>query len=543
MYALIPLLSLLTACGTPPQSLHPAPPEGKVTVGLPQAPDSMISVLSETAITQDILQTLQFPLLDLSLDCSLKKGPALAESWSWSEDGRLLRMKLREDLRFEDGERVDSEDIAFTFALAADPAVNSPAASNLTRLMADGRPKIIGPFEIEWHFSEAYDRDIQIDHISSLAILPAHRLRGVAAEALREHALHRVPLSTGPFRVALHEPGRRILLQANPAFTGPEAWRPQLAEVEMRMIASSSDRLAALGRGELDVAYGLDVGETDGFLREHPDFRLLVRPAMDLDYVAWNLSHSPFSDLRVRQALAHAVPLPDVQKALFRDAQGTCHARPSVGVVSPLLCAAHADQLAPLPYDPERARALLAEAGFGDTDGDGILDRAGAPLRWRLLVPSGSERREKLAKQLQIAWLKVGAEVEVIALPPSQVYAALSEGQYEAAMASWSNLRSADPGALWQCPEGDDRGFNWTGYCNTEVDALVDAGLREPDPGKAAELWRQVQTQIYRDQPYLFLYWLDDLALANPRVSGIEPTALSPWGSLHHWSLADPEAK
>ncbi|MBN2798647.1 MAG: hypothetical protein JXX28_05810 [Deltaproteobacteria bacterium] len=531
-------LSLLLGCASSAPPVAPPAPAGRAVVAVAEDVDSLLSVTSETSLAMEVMQAISYPLMELDFDCSLKKGPALAERWQWSPDGKVLSMWLRDDIRWEDGEPLDATDIAFTYELAATPAVNSPAAGHVARMTAGGRPAVLDPHHIEWRFSEAYDRDTQIGHTTDLTILPAHLLSGVDPSALRQSPLTLTPLSSGPFRVAEHAPGQRLVLAANPRFSGPTAAQAQLAEVEIRVIPSYEDRLAALAAGQVDVVAGVNVHDADALIAANPNLRVQVRPGVDLDYLGWNLSNPLFSDVRVRTALAQAVNLDQIKKDLFLDASGMCHAQRAVGTIPPSLCAAYNHNIELVQFKPDQARALLAEAGWGDADKDGILDKDGVPFHFKVVTTEGIERRRLMAKRLQTAWLRVGVEVEIIQMPPNQVYRLVGKGRYDAVLVGWADGLYVDPSALWQCPEGDDRGFNVVGYCNPDVDALIDRGLSEPDAARSGPIWAEVQAKIYEDQPYLFLYWLDELVLVSDRVDGVEVDERGALSHLERWHLS-----
>ena len=531
-----PMLLLVALACTPPAPA-PAPADTLVVVSDSQL-GTMVSVVSETAFDQDISRALFFPLVETSFDCSLKKSPGLAERWEWSDNGQTLSMWLRDDITFSDGHPVTAADIAFTYDLAADPAVASPHVAYTSRLLPDGRPFIVDPYHIEWCFAEAYDRDTQVGHVSALSILPRHLLEDADRSALRTNGFATAPVGSGPFLLAEYVPGERTVLEPNPRFTGPEDHRAHLGRVEFRVVDDYADRLEALRTGSADYMAGLTVADADALRESNPELRLVRREAPDLDYVAWNLSNPLFSDVRVRTALAKAVDVDGLMSELLTSSAGPTYGRRAIGTITPALCGVHNDDIVPYPHDPEAARALLAEAGWTDSDGDGTLDRDGTPLAFTLITHSGNRRREQAAARIRDDLAAVGVAVTIHAEPSSELFPRLSRGDYEAALTGWSASLFVDPSVLWQCPEGEDRGFNVVGYCNPELDVLMDAGLRTTDPIAARATWQDVQARIYADQPYLFLYWMDELIAVHQRFDDASIDIQSPLGHLDRWRVA-----
>ena len=177
----IAIASLLTlvSCGgssAPETTSTSAPSDRRDTLVVAYQSDigNLIPVVSETAADSAIASNIYMPMIDAEFDCSLKK-PGLVTSWEWSDDGKVLSMELRDDITFEDGTKITAHDIAFTYDLIADPKVASARISYVQRMKEDGRPKVIDDTHIEWHFTEAYDRDTQASH-AGMSVVPKHIL-------------------------------------------------------------------------------------------------------------------------------------------------------------------------------------------------------------------------------------------------------------------------------------------------------------------------------------------------------------------------------
>lgn len=551
----VPAVSLLalTACGggedaarvgLPSEGVPQTETRDTLVIGAQADIGSLLSVVQESASDSDLLTTLSYPLVDSEFDCSIKKKPGFAQEWRWSDDGKVLSMTLRDDLRWEDGRPVTVEDIAFSYDLVADPKVASPRFSAIERMEPSGRPKVIDATHIEWHFSEAYDRDTQMSHAAVVPLVPKHALDSADRGTLRGHEMAKKPLSYGPWRLASHEPNNLFVLEPNPNFTGPDAERPRLNRVIFRVLPEYSTRLLELETGKIDMMQQVLVPDADKLRKEHPEIRLVRRGWRSNDYIAWNLKDPLFQDVKVRTALAHAVDIEDMIAKLLTSDTGEAYAKRSVGTITPALCGVHNDDIVPLSHDGERARALLAEAGWTDTDADGVLDKNGKPFEFTLTTNTGNKRRADIQILVQAQLERIGVRVNLEKQESNSFFENMRKKDYQAAVAGWSAALFVDPTTLWHCDtETQKYEFNFVSYCNPEVDKLMEQGLRTPDPVQSAPIWRDVQARIYEDQPYLFLWWQDEIVAIHERFENTKIDVLSPINDLHQWEVSPNKVK
>lgn len=502
------------------------------------------SVVYETASDSEVLEQLSFPTVDADFDCSLKKLPGLATSWEWNEDGTILKMELRDDITWEDGKPVTAEDIAFTYELVGDPTVASPRIESVEHMKPDARPKVVDAKHIEWHFTRAYDRDTQMAHASSLALVPKHVFGTADRATLRGNEHSNRPLSYGPWRFAKHEPNQRYILEPNPKFTGPESYRPRLARVIFRVIPEYATRLIELESGGVDMMDGVLVVDADRLREEHPEIRLVRRGWRSNDYIAWNLTNPLFQDLRVRKALALGTNIDDMIAKLLTSKTGEKYARHSTGTITPALCGVHNDDVKPLPFDAAEAKRLLADAGWRDTNGDGVVDKGGQKLEFTLNTNTGNKRRADVAVLFQANMKDIGVAVNIGPIESNAFFENLRQRDFDAALGGWSAGLFVDPSPLWHCDTAEKKNpFNFTSYCNPDVDALIDQGLATPNPKDSAPMWKEMQAKIYADQPYLFLYWIDEIVAIHSRFENVTIDILSRLNNLHEWEVPPDKVK
>ncbi|NCG20053.1 MAG: hypothetical protein GWP91_13680 [Rhodobacterales bacterium] len=505
---------------------------------------NLISVVSETAADGEIMSALSFPLVDSEFDCSLKKLPGMATEWSWSDDGKTLRMTLRDDLKYEDGSPVTAEDIVFTYDLISDPNVASARISYVERMEETGRPAIIDDTHIEWHFTESYDRDTQMAHASSMALLPKKHLADADRSTLRGHPMSKAPLSYGPWRLSKWEPNNRIVLEPNPHFSGPADWQPHLNRVIFKILPEYSTRLIELEAGNIDMMNAILVRDADRLRTEHPEINLVRRGWRSNDYVAWNLKNPLFADKAVRVALAHAIDVDKMIGKLLTSETGEVYAKRSIGTVTPALCGVHNDDVKPFGYDPEKAKTMLAEAGWTDTDGDGTLDKDGKPFAFTLSTNTGNQRRADIQILVQAQLQQIGIKADLEKAESNAFFDNLREKKFDAAVAGWSAGLFVDPSTIWHCDKEDKSyPFNFPSYCNEKVDELIEKGLHTANPKDAAPYWKEMQAEIYADQPYLFLWWMDEIVGINERFENTQIDVLSATHNLHQWEVPADKVK
>ena len=209
------------------------------------------------------------------------------------------------------------------------------------------------------------------------------------------------------------------------------------------------------------------------------------------------------------------------------------YARVATGSVAPSLGPWHNAALTPTPHDPSRARTLLAELGYADADGDGVLDREGAPLRIELLLQSGIPESERLGVRVQAMLKEIGVALELVAVEPNRFSATAREGDFEAILWGFGNNPKVDLAREWR----SDGPYNWMSYSDPETDRLIDAARRATNPAEAQAATREVLARVYAARPASFLVWSDQVSAVSPRVVGAQMSVLSNLEGLETWSL------
>ncbi len=528
---------------------------------------NLLDVVSQSAADGAIIDTIFFPMADSEFDCELSYKPGIAKEWSWNEDGTVLSMTLRDDLKWQDGAPITAQDVAFAMSLVEDPKVASPRISYIKNMKEGHRPKVIDDTHIEYHFTHAYDRVTQLAHAGVINAAPRHILEGADRATLRGHDFNFNPVVSGPWKVAKWDRGQKIVLEPNENFTGPAEYQPKLKRVIFKILPEYATRLVELETGAVDHVDGIQIADADRLRKEHPEIELHRRGWRFMDYIGWNnidpadykakaeaaaasgqtldlssvAPHPLFGDAKVRRALTKAIDIDKLIADLLTGEDGTKYGKPAVSTISPELCNAHASDVQRLPYDPAAARAELAALGWKDTNGDGILDKDGKEFSFTLQTNSENQRRAKTAIIIQANLKDVGVDMQIERVEFNTFSEKHRKKDFDATLGGWSAGLFIDPTVIWH--SGIDYQFNFVSYDNPDVDALMDAGLREPDSAKANEIWKEMQAKIYADQPYTFLFWRDDIVAVHGRFEGETVNILSPYKDLHKWDVPADKVK
>jgi len=452
-------------------------------------PTSLNAVLQTSLPEAQVLQYVQRNLFDFDADLHLV--PGLAASMQVSSDGREYVIALRPEAVWEDGKPVTAADAVFTIRKVADPGIPAPVFQSLY----DGleRVEALDTRRFRAVFREAYAfREMAF----VLPVLPAHRFEG--GDFLKAPD-NRAPLSSGPYRVAAWKAGVSVELVRNPAYWGP---RGHFDRVVLRIVPDNTTAYRMLLAGDLDEDQ-MDAtlkarGESD---RRFADCcRLIEFYTLDWSYIALNNRSPFFEDARVRRALTMLSDRAGAARDLYRGS-----ARVISGPWAPGSPAYDAS-LPPLPFDPAAAKALLAEAGWRDSDGDGTLDRGGRKFAFDLTVPAGFETGRQVSEMLAAELARAGVTARVRTLEWAAFIERVDAGQFEAASLAWSAVDpNPDPYPYWHSSQCPPHGLNNGCYRNPEADRLMEEARRELDASKRTALFHRLQRIFRDDAPAIFL--------------------------------------
>jgi peptide/nickel transport system substrate-binding protein len=437
-----------------------------------------------------------------------------------SPDGTVWTYRLREGVRFHDGTPLTAHDVAFTYQLAVHPDFQGPWAAQFRSLRS---VDVLDDYTVRFTLAEP---DALFANYTIVGILPRHLLEQVPVADLGNYRAFNVdaPIGAGPFKFRSWPAGENLVLDAFDDYYGG---RPYVDRVTFRFIPNASARVLALEAGEVDHT-AIPPAEI-ATVRAMPHVVLHDALTLNYSYIAWNLRNPLLADRRVRQALTHAIDRQEIVDTLFEGQAVVAHSP-----ASPVIVWAHADDVRKFDYDPDRAKALLAEAGWVPGS-DGMLTKDGMPFEIEFLTSEGSADLFVIVQQ---ALRQVGIEAGLLQLeygaflqrirPPSS--------DFDAAFLGWQLQENADPSPQWHS-RSMMQGANNVGFSDPRVDELIDRSVRLLDREQRAAVLKEVWRILAEEQPVTFLYHPRQFIAVKSDVRGFVQNPSRQTYGLERWWL------
>jgi peptide/nickel transport system substrate-binding protein len=479
-----------------------------LTIGYTQGIDSMNPVRGVTVAAYEAWNMHYATLTDKAAE-DFAVSPGLAESWEGSADGKTWTYRLRDGLKWSDGAPLTAEDIAETINRSREEEWlnHSSVTGNLTA-------KATSPTTLEVQSKVVDPKLPTLD----VYILPKHVIDEYDAKALTKWN-GQTEVGSGPFTLAEFKKGQFARFTANENY-----WRgrPALDEVVIRTFNNADAMVAALKSGEIDFVHDVPEGQFLN-LRDDDAIETVEGAQGSFDEFALNggdgleKGHPALDDKRVREAIAHAI---DKQTIVDRVLRGL--AEPAYAI-SP---SANPDWIPEIPedqrfdFDLDRANQILDEAGYEDTDGDGVREMPGGgqPLRMRYAVRSESPRSAPTAEFIT-GWLdQIGIATTQKVYDDGQLTEVIGRGDYDMFVWGWTPFVDPDPMLSYftcdqvsQDPDDPTNYYNDANLCDPEYDKLYKQQKVERDPERRREIVHEMLTRFYSHAVYMPLYTSADL--------------------------------
>ncbi|HSB72552.1 MAG TPA: peptide-binding protein [Candidatus Methylomirabilis sp.] len=517
--AFLTLLGLfpLAACGRTEPGAEPVPSEGGPAYGdtLVEASIGDISGLIPN-ITSDSASHEVGGLIYSNLvrtDKDLRLEGELAERWDISNDEMTVTFHLRRGVKWQDGDEVTAEDVDFTYRYMVDPKTPTAYGEDFRQIR---QAEVVDRYTYRVTYEKPYSPAL----LSwGIWILPRHILEPAwkLGEDLRATRQNTHPIGSGPYVFREWKTGEKIVLEANPKYwEGP----PYLNRVVYRIIPDQSTIFLELKARNIDMS-----GLTPIQYRRQTDYPAFGKAfnryrylANGYAYLGFNLLDPRFQDKRVRQAMAHAINKQEIIDGVLLGL-----GQPAVGPYKPGTWWYKAD-VKTFPFDPERAKALLAEVGWRQKNSDGILTRDGKPFSFTIRTNQGNQVRQQTAEIIQRRLRAIGVDAKIhIVEWAAFINTFIRKKDFEAIILGWGLGLDPNQYDIWHSSKAGPDELNHISYKNPEVDALLEAGRRTFDEAKRKAIYGKFQDIMAEEQPVVFLYVPDALPVVSSRVRGIEP--------------------
>lgn len=514
---------------------------GILSIGRSATPDSLNPGVAYLTEAFDVISLVYDTLI--TTDLRNQAQPQLAKEWSVSADGKIWTFKLHDGAKWHDGQPVTAEDVAFTFNMIKGFQAFALIKSYTSLLVkAEAADATTAVLTFEQPVANTDER------FSSVYILPKHIWEKFKDEKAATEFENTAMIGSGPFKLAEFKSGEFTRLTANKEhYLTP----PKIDEVIFKVYKNDDAMVQALKSGEVDLISPPSTVVRS--LQSESNIKVEIGKSLDLTDIIFNTTdpkncpkdvgkctgHPALRDVKVRQALSYAT---DKQALIDTVLLGL--GEPGLTLVLPGQGDGFAKNVADYPFDVEKAKQLLEDAGYKDTDGDGIREMPGdpsKPLSFRFSFPSdqAAATGPRFFETLRDQWKQAGIEIKLQAMEADALTAVCCPA-FDFDVIRWGWAAGVDPSSLLhiattaEIPTGNSE----TGYSNPEYDTLFKQQEITIDKAKRNEILHKMQELLIRDAPYIIPYYSQSVeAYRSDKFQGwvIDPAGLLTLG--HRLSL------
>ncbi|MFH1282325.1 MAG: peptide-binding protein [bacterium] len=441
----------------------------------------------------------------------------LAEKWEIRKNGLEIIFYLRKGVRWHDGEEFTARDVEFTYKKLIDPDVKTPYGSDYMLVKSF---RVLTPYTIKITYKEPFSPALES---WGMGIIPEHVfLNG----DFNNNPANRSPVGTGPYKFVEWKTDQKIVLTANnDYFEGA----PFIQKYIYRIIPDQSVQFLLLRNESID---GMELipdqyKAYDDFFEKYNKYRY---PRFAYVYMGFNLLKPLFKDKMIRKAIAYAVNKDEIIEGVLLGI-----GQPATGPFPPSSWA-YNNNVKSLPYDPDKAKEILKQLGWSDTDSDGWLDKNGARFEFELITNQGNKVRGLITEIIQSHLKKIGIKVNIKIIEWSSfIHNFVNKKIFDAIVLGWSTALDPDQYALWHSSQMSEGKYNFVSFSNKEIDYLLEKGRRTFDLDKRKKIYHRIHEIIADEQPYIFLYYPDSLPVVHKRFRGVEVAPIGIGWNFRKW--------
>ncbi|HEY4715921.1 MAG TPA: peptide-binding protein [bacterium] len=433
----------------------------------------------------------------------------LAESWDISRDCRTVVFHLRKGVRWHDGAEFTAYDVEFGYKTIVNPKTPTAYSSSFEEVK---NVEVTDKHTLKVVYRKPFAPGLST--WSNLVVLPKHLLEG---KDITKSGLFRHPVGTGPYKFKEWTPGQKIVLEANPDYF--EKGKPYIQRYIYRIIPDQSTMFLELRGGNIDETSLTPIQfrrqtDTPYFADNFKKYNYL---SFGYTYLGYNLKKEIFKDKRVRQAISYGINKKEIIDGVLLGLASPASApyKPDTWVYNP--------GIKKYDYNPVKAKELLQDAGWADTDGDGFMDKNGKKFEFYVTTNQGNDQRLKTAELVQRNLGEIGIKMNIKVLEWTAFLDAIDRRNFDAVIIGWSLDPDPDQYDIWHSSRTGPKEFNFVSYENPEVDRLLEAGRNACSIDKRKGYYFKLQEILAEDQPYTFLYFPQSLPIVHSRFYGIKP--------------------
>ncbi len=514
-----------------------APKGGNIVRSLGGEPPTLHPIMSTDAYASRVLDFVMDTLLERKAT-DWEWAPRLAEKWEISKDGKTFTFWLRKNAKWHDGKPVTAEDVKFSFEAVFEPKYQ--AAHLLPYLAGIEKVEVVDATTVKVTAKDGYYKNF--DSIATINIIPKH----VYADVDKSKKMTRTLVGSGPYKLEKFDRGQKIILKRNPEWAA--AQEPyykgayNFETVDLRFYKDENIEIERAKKGELDIielrAESYEK-KTSGAPWGTKVLKKKVANEAPKSYgfIGWNFRREIFQDKKVRIALTHLMNREEINKKFMYGhnelAKGPTFNNSEYAAAS----------VKPLLFDPKRAQELLKEAGWTDSDKDGVLDKTvgGKKTAFNFALIYPNKDTEKYWTLYQQDLKKAGINLELKYMEWNSFLKLLDDGNFDAAALAWNaNDIDWEPKQIWHSSSAVPGGSNFIYYKNPEVDKLIDDVRVTLDKNKRKEKLTKVFEIIASDAPYVFLFNPKFTFYAHSKSMGMPGDTLKYSTGLSFWWKQQP---
>ena len=458
---------------------------------------------------------------------SLEWEGLIAKSWKTSKDGLSISFQLRSDVKFSDGKALTAEDVAFTFNFIMDERIAAPRdrayLNKIEKVTATDK------YSVTFKFKEPYFNALSL--AGSLKIFPKHFYQFYLNKPQDFNESKGLLLGSGPYRIKDPKgwtPDQGLVeLTRNPRYWAPVS--PSFDRIIWKVIENDSARLTTFRNQEIDMYSSRPIEYkkllNDKQLKERTQHFNYMSPVGGYSYIAWNQMRknksTRFKDKLVRQAMTYLTDRERLNKEIWLG-----YAEIAISPFSPR-SKQHDKSLSPRKYDAAKAKELLLQAGYKDSNGDGVLeDKQGVDFSFELVYSQDSEDSKRMVLFLKDLYARAGIILKPKPTEWSVMIDLLTSRDFDAITLGWSSGVETDIYQYLHGSQTDKNADNFVHYVNPELDKVIDIARATVDEEKRMPLWQKAERIIYEDQPYTFLMRRQSLSFIDKRIKNLKVTNL-----------------
>jgi len=472
-------------------------------------------------------------------------SPMLVENYIVNKDSNFVTLKLRDNLKWSDGKPITVDDIIFSFDIFSDPKVNSRLFGLFNNFYCSDDLHI----DVEKTFRKNSDKSITIffkDYLDfslldiNHAIIPKHLYDGIKREDVATSELNFKPISSGPYKLYKWERDQKIHLKADSLcylFNDEN-----IQDIIFKIIPDEFSLLTQLKNGEVDLVDDVEA-EKIKELENTEKLKIGSIKGRNFDYVGWNnidpdafakkefKPNKFFGSSKVRKALSLAINRNEIFQSIVGK-YGEIYDSP----ISPIFKSYSDESLNKVEYNPAEAKQILAEEGWKDLNGDGIIEKGNQKFSFKIYSNTGDPTREYSATIIKNNLKEIGVDAEIIFVEKSELIDGLINKKYDAFLSGWTiqiplNLDN------YRNPKSENAMFNFVSYFDERVDKYLEDLKPSDSEEKRIAIYKNVSNIFRETTPATILFWSDNIIAYNKRIGNITFSPLGLFTNAWEWRI------